>query len=143
MRVHIFRNPEKYQELIRLLKEGKGVSDIARRFGVDHTTILYHKNKIAKNIPYKRMKKVGKPKPTARELSYIRSKSARKRYNAEEYERCWFCGSRYDLMFHEGDNFAHYICTEHFWDDEWYWHTLKAVGKVIHLYALTSPHIRG
>src|SRR3990167_3187257 len=42
----IFRDKEKYAELVKLLKDGHSFSSIARHFGVDHTSVIWHARKL-------------------------------------------------------------------------------------------------
>ena len=42
----IFRDKEEYAELIKLLKDGYSFSSIARHFGADHTSVIWHARKL-------------------------------------------------------------------------------------------------
>lgn len=40
---HVFTDdPSKKEEMVQLRKAGYSLTDIARKYGVDHTTIIYH-----------------------------------------------------------------------------------------------------
>lgn len=41
--------PAQVEEMREVIRNGDGVSDIARRFGVSTSTVMYHKDRIAKN----------------------------------------------------------------------------------------------
>lgn len=42
----VFQNPEKKEELARLLKEGYSYASLGRYFGVDHTSVIWHARKL-------------------------------------------------------------------------------------------------
>lgn len=41
-RGHIFDDPQVLQEMLDLRKQGVGLSELGRHYGVDHSTIYYH-----------------------------------------------------------------------------------------------------
>jgi len=53
MRIRIFKDPEKYQELIQLLNEKQSYKSISRHFNCDHTSVIYWARKIGIPIKYK------------------------------------------------------------------------------------------
>lgn len=44
-RGNIFNNPRTLDQMLKLRNKGVGPSELARMFGVDHTTIIYHSKK--------------------------------------------------------------------------------------------------
>src|SRR3990167_2930514 len=44
--VKIFQDITKYQELVNMLRDGVPYSQIARKYGADHSSIMYHARKL-------------------------------------------------------------------------------------------------
>ena len=79
----VFTTPEKLTEMLRLRADGKSTPFLANKYGVDHTTIVYHckKHDVHPHAPVQKYIKDGKASPK-KEKPAPPPKPKRK-YNAE------------------------------------------------------------